>query len=114
MKKKGLDNWNEDEAVLDSKLQFFQNEHLDLMIQSRLAQYIPNSGSKESCYRYLKKEPIDLEDAKLTDKQMIAISLVFYGNIPKSRAARAMKITYQSLNDHINGALKKIERSLSC
>jgi predicted DNA-binding protein (UPF0251 family) len=43
---------------------------------------------------------------------MISINMVFYGNIPKSRAARAMKITYQSLKDHISGALKKIEKSL--
>ncbi len=114
MKREDFDNWGEDSAVLDNKLQFFQIEHLDIMNQSRLAQYIPENGSKESCFKYLKKSVIDLEDAKLTDKQMIAISLVFYGNIPKSRAARVMKITYQSLNDHINGALKKIERSLSC
>ena len=106
-------SWSEEVADLDNRLQFFQIEHLDVMNQSRLAQYTPDQGSKESCQRYLKKLPIDLENAKLTDKQMIAVSLVFYGNIPKSRAARAMKITYQSLNDHIRGALKKIERSLS-
>lgn len=113
MKAENVYSWREDTAGLDDRLQFFQIEHLEIMNQSRLAQYTPESGSRESCYRYLKKSPIDLENAKLTDKQMIAISLVFYGNIPKSRAARAMKITYQSLNDHINGALKKIERSLS-
>jgi len=106
-------SWSEEVADLDNRLQFFQIEHLDVMNQSRLAQYTPDQGSKESCQRYLKKLPIDVENAKLTDKQMIAVSLVFYGNIPKSRAARAMKITYQSLNDHIRGALKKIERSLS-
>jgi predicted DNA-binding protein (UPF0251 family) len=106
-------SWSDEVADLDNRLQFFQIEHLDVMNQSRLAQYTPEQGSKESCQRYLKKLPIDLENAKLTDKQMIAVSLVFYGNIPKSRAARAMKITYQSLNDHISGALKKIERSLS-
>jgi hypothetical protein len=57
--------------------------------------------------------PIKLEEGKLTDKQMIAVSLVFYGSIPISKTARAIKITHQSLNDHISGALKKNERSLS-
>ena len=113
MKTEDFYSWSEEVTGLDNRLQFFQIEHLDVMNQSRLAQCTPERGSRENCQRYLKKLPIDLENAKLTDKQMIAISLVFYGNIPKSRAARAMKITYQSLNDHIKGALKKIEKSLS-
>jgi len=113
VKKKDLDNWSEDVENLDNRLQFFQIEHLDIMNQARLAQFNPERANKQSCYQYLKKSPVNLEEAMLTDKQMIAISLVFYGNIPKSRAARVMKITHQSLNDHINGALKKIERSLS-
>jgi predicted DNA-binding protein (UPF0251 family) len=113
VKTENFNSWSEEAVGLDNRLQFFQIEHLDVMNQSRLAQYTPERGSRENCQRYLKKLPIDLENAKLTDKQMIAISLVFYGNIPKSRAARAMKITYQSLNDHIRGALKKIEKSLA-
>ena len=113
MKTENFNSWSEEVVGLDDRLQFFQIEHLDIMNQSRLAQHTPERGSRENCQRYLKKLPINLENAKLTDKQMIAISLVFYGNIPKSRAARAMQITYQSLNDHIKGALKKIEKSLA-
>lgn len=113
MKIEEFDDWSKDTESIDNRLQYFQMEHLDLMTQERSAQFSPEGGGREGAFRYLKKLPINLEEAKLTDKQMIAISLVFYGNIPKSKAARAMKITHQSLNDHISGALKKIERSLS-
>ncbi|MFQ5717273.1 MAG: hypothetical protein ACE5GQ_09255 [Nitrospinales bacterium] len=72
------------------------------------AEYRPQKG-----YEYLRKARIDLVDARLTDKQMIAVSLVFYGNLRKVRAAQVMRITKQSLECHLKAALNKIERSLT-
>lgn len=60
-------------------------------------------------YEYLKDAHIDLEEAELTDKQLTAVCLVFYGGVKKKRAARAMHISAQALSDHIKAALKKIE-----
>jgi len=44
----------------------------------------------------------------LTDKQLIAVSLVFYGNLKKKVAARIMKISSQALTDHLKAGLKKM------
>ncbi|GJL78820.1 MAG: hypothetical protein NPINA01_18090 [Nitrospinaceae bacterium] len=62
---------------------------------------------------HLKDIRINLGELDLTDRQLMAVSLVFYGGVKKNRAARAMQITSQALTDHINAALKKISRSLA-
>ncbi len=61
---------------------------------------------------HLKKVRIDLGGLDLTDRQLMAVSLVFYGGVKKKRAARVMSITSQAVTDHLNAALKKIGRSL--
>lgn len=63
-------------------------------------------------YAHLRESPIDLEAIALTDKQLMAVAMVFYGRVKKSRAAQAMKISNQALDDLIRLALKKIEDSL--
>lgn len=59
-------------------------------------------------YEHLKHVTIDLDQARLTDRQLTAVCLVFYGGVKKSRAAQAMSITSQAVGDHIKAALKKI------
>lgn len=61
---------------------------------------------------HLKNVSIDLGGLDLTDRQLMAASLVFYGGVKKKRAARVMSITSQAVTDHLNAALKKIGRSV--
>ena len=63
-------------------------------------------------FSHLKDIRIDLGGLDLTDRQLMAVSLVFYGGVKKNRAARVMSISSQAVTDHINAALKKIGRSL--
>jgi predicted DNA-binding protein (UPF0251 family) len=59
-----------------------------------------------------KKINVKLGELDLTDRQLMAVSLVFYGGLKKNRAARAMNISSQALTDHLKAGLKKIGRSL--
>ncbi|MZG30675.1 MAG: DUF134 domain-containing protein [Nitrospinae bacterium] len=61
----------------------------------------------------MKEEPINLEGMGLTDRQLMAVSLVFYGGLSKKLAARIMKISSQAISDHIKAALKKISQALT-
>ena len=61
---------------------------------------------------HLKNVRFDLGRLDLTDRQLMAVSLVYYGGVKKNRAARAMSISSQAVTDHLNAALKKIGRSL--
>ncbi len=63
-------------------------------------------------YSHLKSASIDLNDAALTDKQLTAVCLVFYGGLKKKKAAQVMRISSQALADHIKAALKKIEERI--
>lgn len=63
-------------------------------------------------FSHLKNVRIDLGGLDLTDRQLMAVSLVFYGGVKKNRAARVMSISSQAVSDHLNAALKKIGRSL--
>ncbi len=72
----------------------------------------PGTLSPRGEYAHLKRGGINLAAAELTDRQLLAVSLVFYGGVSKKRAARAMKISPQSLGDHLTAALKKIQKSL--
>ena len=64
-------------------------------------------------FEYLKEASIDLGEARLTDKQLMAVCMVFYGGVKKKRAAQAMNITSQALSDHVKAALKKIGDNLA-
>jgi len=63
-------------------------------------------------FSHLKNVRIDLGTLDLTDRQLLAVSLVYYGGVKKIRAARVMSISSQAVTDHLNAALKKIGRSL--
>ncbi len=63
-------------------------------------------------YENLRNVNIVLEELALTDKQLMAICMVFYGGVKKKHAARAMKISAQALSDHIKAALKKIKNRM--
>lgn len=63
-------------------------------------------------FQHLKSASIDLNDAALTDKQLTAVCLVFYGGLKKKKAAEVMRISSQALTDHIKAALKKIEERI--
>lgn len=70
-------------------------------------EFFPRDG-----YSHLKDIRINLGALDLTDRQLTAVSLVFYGGLKKNRAARAMNISSQALTDHLKAGLKKIGRSL--
>lgn len=97
----------------DSRLCFSLPDELEFQL-NRLAD-APSTGL---CYpraefEYLKETSIDLGDICLTDKQLMAVCMVFYGGVKKKRAAQAMNITSQALSDHIKAALKKIGNNLA-
>ncbi len=94
----------------DSHFRFRPPEVLETMIHASqqsgaLGGYHPRIG-----FEHLKEVDIDLNRAGLTHKQLIAVSLVFYGGVKKKHAADAMGISSQALSDHIKAALKKIEK----
>jgi len=99
-------------AESDYRLRFFPPDELEII---RNAQ---NLGAECRDYRprsefsYLKDGFLNLEDMKLTDKQLMAVSLVFYGGLKKKLAARIMKISSQALSDHLKAGLKKMSTVL--
>ena len=97
----------------DSRLYFGLPDELEFHL-NRLA----DESSAGLCYprsefEYLKEISIDLDDVCLTDKQLMAVCMVFYGGVKKKRAAQAMGITSQALSDHVKAALKKIGNNLA-
>ncbi len=96
----------------DYHLRFFPPDELELI---RNAQ---NFGVEYQDYRpqaefsYLKEGSLNLAEMGLTDKQLMAVALVFYGGLKKKLAARIMKISSQALTDHIKAGLKKMSNVL--
>ena len=93
---------------VDHRLRFFPLDELELI---RNAQ---NQGVEFQDYRphpefsYLKEGSLNLGEMGLTDRQLMAVALVFYGGLKKKLAAQIMKISSQALTDHINAGLKKM------
>lgn len=105
-------DWNDDEMLEDRYLTYLDPDVLEGVANARKPLevgggygYIPGFGK-------LRQANIELENLPLTDKQLMAVCLVFYGGIKKKNAARAMKISAQALSDHIKAALKKIKGEL--
>ena len=97
----------------DSRLVFSLPEELEFWL-SRLTGELSDGGCHvRPEFEHLKEIPIDLDQVRLTDKQLMAVCMVFYGGVKKKRAAQAMNITSQALSDHIKAALKKIENNLA-
>lgn len=59
-------------------------------------------------YSYLREQSMDIGDMGLTDRQIVAVSLVFYGGIKKNLAAKIMNISRAALRGHIKAGLKKM------
>lgn len=97
----------------DSRLYFSLPEDLEFWL-NRLAEDAADGNSHpRQGFEHLKEASIDLGEARLTDKQLMAVCMVFYGGVKKKRAAQAMNITSQALSDHIKAALKKIGDNLA-
>jgi len=97
----------------DPLFDFYSTAVLEDMVNAGVCGSPTGDYFRRSGYDHLKTVTIDLEKASLTDKQLTAVSLVFYGGAKKKRAARAMSITSQALTDHLKAALKKIQNSLA-
>jgi len=95
--------------------QLYFNAPANLEILRNADSVAPVSGAYHwrAGYEHLKHVSIDLDQARLTDRQLTAVCLVFYGGVKKTRAAQAMNITSQALGDHIKAALKKIADKIS-
>jgi predicted DNA-binding protein (UPF0251 family) len=100
-----LDAW-------DSQLSFNPPEILEQMRNACNLEPAPAAYAPCREYSHLKDVKLDLGHLGLTDRQLLAVSLVFYGRVAKSRAARAMKISPQSLSEHLQAALKKIQKAV--
>lgn len=96
----------------DPLFDFYAADVLEDLANANVSGVQPGGYFQRSGYGHLKTVKFDLEKANLTDKQLTAVSLVFYGGAKKKRAARAMSITSQALTDHLKAALKKIQMSL--
>ena len=88
-------------------LESLGNQFADGRAGESAGDFFPRDG-----FSHLKNVRIDLGGLDLTDRQLMAVSLVFYGGVKKKRAARVMSISSQAVTDHLNAALKKIGRSL--
>ena len=100
-----LDAW-------DSQLSFNPPEILEQMCNASNQGPAPAGYAYCRGYEHLQELKLDLGHLDLTDRQLLAVSLVFYGRVAKARAARAMKISPQSLAEHLQAALKKIQRAV--
>jgi predicted DNA-binding protein (UPF0251 family) len=94
----------------DNHLTFKPPEKLEQMQNASNRQPKPTGYFHRRDYAHLKDVKLNLGKLNLTDRQLLAVSLVFYGRVTKARAARAMKISPQSLSENIQAALKKIQK----
>lgn len=104
-----------DEKSLDNTyrdLQFFAAQKVEALHNKVHRKSAESEYTGMGQYAHLRENPIDLEAIALTDRQLMAVAMVFYGGIKKMRAAQAMKVTKQAFDELIERALKKIEESL--
>lgn len=99
-------------ARWDEMTRCFPPEILEGLNNRMTLEDAPGDYFKRKDQSHLQNMRLDLNLLDLTDKQLIAISLVFYGGLKKRRAARAMSISSQALTEHIQAGLKKILKSL--
>ncbi|MCH8932570.1 MAG: hypothetical protein E2O42_03595 [Nitrospina sp.] len=97
----------------DSRLYFCLPDDLEFWLNRLTADPADRGYHLRPEYDHLKDISIDLGQIRLTDKQLMAVCMVFYGGVKKKRAAQAMNITSQALSDHIKAALKKIEDNIA-
>ncbi len=97
----------------DYHLRFFPPGELELIRNAQNLGVEYQDYCPRAEFSYLKEGSLNLEDLRLTDKQLMAVSLVFYGGLKKKLAARIMKISSQALSDHIKAGLKKMSDAFS-
>ena len=112
-----LDSWKKNELVNpgfnygtedDYHLRFFPPGELEIIRNAQNFDVKFEDYRPRSEFSYLKEGFLNLEEMRLTDKQLMAVSLVFYGGLKKKLASRIMKISSQALSDHVNAGLKKM------
>ncbi|MFQ5482162.1 MAG: hypothetical protein ACE5ER_05335, partial [Nitrospinaceae bacterium] len=101
-----------EEGPQDSHLTYLAPDVLEGVANAGIQSGHPWGYEAGGGYEYLRGAHLVLEEVALTDKQLTAVSLVFYGGVTKKRAAQAMKISSQALSGHIKAALKKIESAI--
>ena len=84
----------------DYRLRFFTLNELEIIRSAQNFNVELNDYCPRQEYSYLKDFYLNFEDLDLTNKQLIAICLVFYGGLTRKFAARIMKISSQALSDH--------------
>lgn len=104
----GIDYGPED----DYHLRFFPPDELELIRNAQNFGVEYQDYRPQSEFSYLKEGTLNLGEMGLTDRQLMAVSLVFYGGLRKKLAARIMKISSQALSDHIKAGLKKMSHVL--
>jgi len=95
----------------DYHLSYFPPDELETLrdnqgLETRLLEFKPQGE-----YSYLKEQPMDIASMGLTDRQIVAVSLVFFGGVKKNLAARIMNISSQALRGHIKAGLKKMSKT---
>ncbi|KMP10756.1 hypothetical protein UR09_03065 [Candidatus Nitromaritima sp. SCGC AAA799-A02] len=73
----------------------------------------PGEYHRRGNYEFPMDLIIDFNKTPLTNKQMIAVSLVYFSGIGKMRASRVMNISHQALNYHLKAAAKKLKKFLA-
>ena len=96
----------------DYHLRFFPPDELELIRNAQNLGVEYQDYRPHSEFSYLKEGSLNLGEMGLTDRQLMAVALVFYGGLKKKIAARIMKISSQALTDHINAGLKKMSHVL--
>jgi predicted DNA-binding protein (UPF0251 family) len=92
----------------DYHLRFFPLDELETIRNAQHFNVELQEYHSRGEYSYLKDNSLNIESMGLTDKQLMAVSLVFYGGLKKKVAARIMKISSQALSDHLKAGLKKM------
>lgn len=115
----GASAWREEEAGQDEAggdadphLRLMAPDVLESLVNAGVGDSPPGGYYPRPEFEHLKSVRVDLNEARLTDKQLTALCLVFYGGLKKKRAAEVMRISSQALTDHLKAALKKIEETI--
>ncbi len=107
----GVEGW-EDELPPERHMTYLDPGVLEGVANARKSKEVSGGYGSVPGYEEIRQTNIVLGELALTDKQLMAVCLVFYGGITKKHAARAMKISAQALSDHIKAALKKIKQGI--
>ncbi len=111
--KEDFSRWVQPEPLTDRHMSYLPPEALEGVVNTlHSPSYATGGYGTVPGYEDLREVRINLEAIALTDKQLMAVSLVYYGGVKKNRAAKAMNISAQALSDHVKAALKKIKAEI--